>query len=435
MSDEYDVFLSHTDDDEPTVEELARRMRAETSLQPYLRRWMLVPGELRVAALEHAIECSKTVAVFFGPGGTDGWRDQESQLALIDQSKSRVIPVLLPGASKDSIDGFLQARTWVDLEEEHGFERLIAGVAGKAPELIIGFDPGPTLRQRLGDAPAAGWPDASKTAAPTPYRVFLSSTLDDDSEQRRLLLETIREVGMVVPHREPLGEGASDAAVEARREQLEGCDLFVMLVSWRYGEVPSEREQSLIELEYEWARRKDMPRLVFVVDEGRPVVVTRDFDARDDRWSKQMQLQALKDRLEANEAVIRFTPDNIGSKVTHNLHQWRNNGAMIIPRLEPQPDASTPETETALQTIDTPQPPRPARDLSEYLEVVEEDSATTTMLGPEGPSRAHCESTTSASRSAPSRHAPPTTMQPTRRNQTSSSTAYSSTRTKRTAGS
>ncbi|MEM7157086.1 MAG: SUMF1/EgtB/PvdO family nonheme iron enzyme [Myxococcota bacterium] len=409
MSDEYDVFLSHTNHDESEVEVFAQRLRSEAELHPYFRRWMLVPGEQWVPALEQAIESSKTVAVFFGPGGADAWRDQESQLALIDQSKSRVIPVLLPGASKDSIDGFLRARTWVDLTDHDGFERLIAGVTGQAPELIIGFDPGPALRQRLGDSPQAGWPGAAEPAAPTPYRVFLSSTMDHDADLRDQLLETIQEVGMVVVPQEPLASGAGTAALEARRKQLESCDLFLMMVSWRYGDAPPDHDRSLIELEYEWALEQKIPRLVFLIDEQQPVVVGRAFDALDQRWAKQSRLQALKSRLEAEEVTIRFTPENVGSKVTHNLHEWRQGGAMKPVRPLPLPaeapaadepppsNAASPENDgpspakpkrskapkrqrTATPSSSTQR--RPARDVSGYLELVEQDSATTTMLGP-----------------------------------------------------
>jgi hypothetical protein len=50
----------------------------------------------------------------------------------------RVIPVLLPGASADTISGFLKQRTWVDfrsrLDNHSAFRRLVAGIKGEVVE-------------------------------------------------------------------------------------------------------------------------------------------------------------------------------------------------------------------------------------------------------------------------------------------------------------
>jgi TIR domain/Effector-associated domain 1/CHAT domain len=132
----YDVFLSHSSADKPAVEAVAVRLRDEAGLRPFLDRWELVPGEPWMPALERAIERSTTVAVFFGPHGRGAWHDQESQLALVlaaAEHGKRVIPVLLPGARKEDVGGFMRLQTWVELGQGDGFERLIAGVTGRAP--------------------------------------------------------------------------------------------------------------------------------------------------------------------------------------------------------------------------------------------------------------------------------------------------------------
>ncbi len=415
--EEFDVFLSHTPEDEPAVEALARRLRADAELEPYLRRWMLIPGEPWVPALQRAIENSATIAVFFGRGGPAAWRDQESQLALIDQAGRRVIPVLLPGASKASIEGFLRLRTWVDLADRQGFELLIAGITGQAPELVNGFEPGPKLRRRLGASRRALGRRTWEPASPTPYRVFVSTTLCDDAERRRELLEIIARVGMLACPAEPLPDGIGAPMLATRRQELEQCDLFVMLVAWRYGSVPTGDERSIVELEYEWARERGIPRLVFLVDEERPVVVTRDFDETRARWTKQERLQALKARLVSEESTVRFTAENIGSILTHSLHQWRSNGAIAGERVQvagtelgsdtrgvaPEPPTTPPVVvdREPKPIADPPVPttegsePKPRRrrprkprarrvslpELSRYLETLEHDNATTPVVG------------------------------------------------------
>lgn len=133
--DGYDVFLSHSSADGAAVEEIAARLRDEAGLRVFLDTWALVPREPWMPAIERAIERSTTVAVFFGLQGRGAWHDQESQLALVAAAEGqgkRVIPVLLPGARKEDVGGFMRLRMWVELGLGGGFERLVAGVRGRA---------------------------------------------------------------------------------------------------------------------------------------------------------------------------------------------------------------------------------------------------------------------------------------------------------------
>lgn len=313
-SDEYDVFMSHTKEDEPAVEELAQRLRDEGELNPYVRRWHLLPGDLTVLALEQAIEASSTIAVVFGPGGTEAWHDQERQLALIDRSERRVIPVLLPGATHAAIPGFLRTREWVDLTEERGFSRLLAGIRGLAPQLLADISPEAGVRRSLEDSP-------KELPQPAPFRVFLSSTFDEEDPRRRELVQDIERVGMQVCE--------EATSLEARREQVERCDLFLLLVTWRYGAIPTGSERSLGELEYGWAQQARRPCMALLIDEEQPVVVTTDFDEPQQRWEKQRRLQAFKERLHKEQQAVPFTSDNLGKIVTHCLYQWRRDGGVV----------------------------------------------------------------------------------------------------------
>ncbi|MEM7160739.1 MAG: TIR domain-containing protein, partial [Myxococcota bacterium] len=132
---EYDVFLSHSSTDEQAVEEIAGRLRTEFELRPYFKRWMLVPGELWLPAIEKAIDTSTTIAVFLGPGQMGVWQEDEAARAIelvvrAEQRGRRVIPVLLPGTKLEDARGFLGLRTWVDLGAEDGMQRLVAAISG-----------------------------------------------------------------------------------------------------------------------------------------------------------------------------------------------------------------------------------------------------------------------------------------------------------------
>jgi WD40 repeat protein/energy-coupling factor transporter ATP-binding protein EcfA2 len=146
----YDVFLSHNSADKISVEALARRLRDESGLQPWLDTWQLIPGKPWQEALEQALSQSRTCAIFIGPDGFGAWHREEMRVALdarVSDPEFRVIPVLLPDANmpeRGSLPPFLTRHTWVDfrpgLDDAHAFHSLISGIKGVAPDPPDGSD-------------------------------------------------------------------------------------------------------------------------------------------------------------------------------------------------------------------------------------------------------------------------------------------------------
>ena len=140
---EYDVFLSHNGADQEAIEIIARRLREEAQLEPFLDRWHLVPGEPWQEALEEALDQSRTCAVFLGPKGLGTWENEEMRVGLdirVGRPDYRVIPVLLPGArlpERGRLPHFLARLTWVDfrpgLDDPRGFHELVSAIKGVAP--------------------------------------------------------------------------------------------------------------------------------------------------------------------------------------------------------------------------------------------------------------------------------------------------------------
>ena len=136
----YDVFPSHASADKPAVEALARKLRDDEGLRVFFDQWELVPGTHWQEALEKALAASRTCAVFLGPKGLGPWHTEEMRVALgqrVRKEPKRVIPVLLPDARQRDVPAFLAQRTWVEfqagLDDETGFNRLVAGIRGVAP--------------------------------------------------------------------------------------------------------------------------------------------------------------------------------------------------------------------------------------------------------------------------------------------------------------
>ena len=148
-SPNFHVFLSHNSADKPAVEELAIRLKAD-GLESWLDKWHLIPGEPWQQALEKALSDSKSVAVFVGPTGFGPWQNEEMRAALakrVSESAGnfRVIPVLLPGGTREErsrLPPFLLASTWVEfrksLDEEEAYHRLKSGILGLPPGLAPG---------------------------------------------------------------------------------------------------------------------------------------------------------------------------------------------------------------------------------------------------------------------------------------------------------
>ena len=157
----YEVFLSHSSDDKPRVEELARRLKQE-GIEPFLDKWNLIPGQPWQEALEEALGQSAACAVIIGSGPFGPWHHEEMRAALehrINGSRGKfpVIPVLLPEAERPrgcDLPMFLKRMTWVnfqkDLDDEQAFHRLVCGIQGIAP------GPGPGQAVFEGECPYRG---------------------------------------------------------------------------------------------------------------------------------------------------------------------------------------------------------------------------------------------------------------------------------------
>jgi hypothetical protein len=136
----YDVFLSYNSKERAAVEDVARRLKG-IGIRPWFDKWVLVPGQSWVKALQNAIPRISCVAVFLGPAGIGPWQQEETEGFLIEfvSQGTPVIPVLLPGVDgKPELPTFLKTKTWADMRQwkEEGndtFDRLVCGVIGRPP--------------------------------------------------------------------------------------------------------------------------------------------------------------------------------------------------------------------------------------------------------------------------------------------------------------
>jgi hypothetical protein len=133
----YDVYISYNNADQMEVEHLARAL--SKSLNVWLDRWALIPGQPWQEQIEEALQSSKSVLVFVGPKGIGPWQNEESAVALsrrFTDPSFRVIPVIGPGADIKKIPSFLARVTWVDLRSKepqkvtHAVDLIVKAVKG-----------------------------------------------------------------------------------------------------------------------------------------------------------------------------------------------------------------------------------------------------------------------------------------------------------------
>ena len=136
----FDVFLSHSHLDAFAVEQLGEQLEDLFGFRVWLDRWILVPGNHWQQEMARGLKEAKTCAVFIGSQTPKGWFREEVERALnlqVSDQSFRVIPVLLPNASTNLVDNFLELRTWIIFEksirEERGLHDLAAGIRGIPP--------------------------------------------------------------------------------------------------------------------------------------------------------------------------------------------------------------------------------------------------------------------------------------------------------------
>jgi hypothetical protein len=107
---EYDVFLSYSSKDKPTVQELAERSKQDGS-RMWFDNWVINPGDLIPLAIERGLERSRTLVLVMSKNAfTSEWMTLERQTALFrdpTNQQRRFIPLRLDDSNiKDSLKQF-----------------------------------------------------------------------------------------------------------------------------------------------------------------------------------------------------------------------------------------------------------------------------------------------------------------------------------------
>jgi tetratricopeptide (TPR) repeat protein len=136
--------------------------------------------------------------------------------------------------------------------------------------------------------------------------LFLSSTMQDLKPFREVVKHVCQRLGIALVTMEDFGPDTRNA-VELCREKVDTSQLFLGLYAHRYGFRPDHLGPSITEMEYEWARARSLPMLLFLVDDDQPwppKSIDRDEDAH--------RLGTFKARIRQSHVVRTLTaPDQL----------------------------------------------------------------------------------------------------------------------------
>lgn len=147
-------------------------------------------------------------------------------------------------------------------------------------------------------------------------RAFISSTYRDLREHRAYVIERLTRGGVFVDPMERW-TAAADEPKELSQERVRDCDLCVLLVGFRRGHVPEGESQSITQMEYREALRREIDVLVFMADENGDWPDDAVAGLRADR-----EMRRWRDELKEHAVVEFFQPRPESIDVDSALLRW-----------------------------------------------------------------------------------------------------------------
>lgn len=150
------------------------------------------------------------------------------------------------------------------------------------------------------------------------HSVMISSTTLDLGAHREKAMSACRRMEFLAKGMEDLSTGNSPG-LERSLEMVDECDIYLLIVGVRYGEVPEGRSVSITEAEYERAVTRGMPLMIYIAHPEHPFawrVVETGPGAE--------KLQRFRERLKANHVVEEFaSPEDLWGRIIDGLAQHR----------------------------------------------------------------------------------------------------------------
>lgn len=129
------------------------------------------------------------------------------------------------------------------------------------------------------------------------YQVFISSTYSDLIEERKKVMDILLMADCIPAGMEAF-VATDEEQFEVIKKVIDLCDYYVLIIGHRYGSVNSQTGLSYTEMEFDYAIEKEIPVLVFAIDDSVPVPVDRDkIELENEDKLRTFRKKALNNRL------------------------------------------------------------------------------------------------------------------------------------------
>ena len=152
---------------------------------------------------------------------------------------------------------------------------------------------------------------SKNTTKGVPLKIFISSTYEDMIEYRNAVSTALNSIEQL-----PVGMehfvSSPEKSLEVCLSDVRRCQIYILLVGMRYGSIDADTGKSYTELEYEEARKYNIPVLAFVIDESKCAILPKYVDVGE----KAKKLAEFKHKLDSEHLVSRFeSTDNLKTLV------------------------------------------------------------------------------------------------------------------------
>lgn len=99
------------------------------------------------------------------------------------------------------------------------------------------------------------------------YQVFISSTFRDLNEERKKVLDILLMADCIPAGMEAF-VATDDEQFNVIKKVIDLCDYYILIIGGKYGSINETEGISYTEMEYNYAILKDIPVLVFIIDDS-----------------------------------------------------------------------------------------------------------------------------------------------------------------------
>ncbi|MDD4126268.1 MAG: DUF4062 domain-containing protein [Methanomicrobium sp.] len=156
--------------------------------------------------------------------------------------------------------------------------------------------------------------------------IFISSTYEDLIAERKRAIETIDRLDSTeaVAINEKISS-SPDPSLEVCLSNLQRSDLVILILGFKYGSEDPIENISITELEYNEAKRLEIPVLVFIKSDYNGKWISDEEDV-----NKKIKLEKFKKKLDSERTRVKFkTPDELCCEITTALYNFESENGEI----------------------------------------------------------------------------------------------------------